>query len=114
MVAPLKPENRASPPKTHGSKFLNSLLIASLRWDQELGPAQGLAQMDVLGLCYDSGSGQTRRISSPVDARKFGVNVGSADGNARCKNSGAYEPIVLYAHASFLFPPLQKTTVFAG
>ena len=28
------PENRASPPETHGSKFLNSLFRASLRWDQ--------------------------------------------------------------------------------
>jgi hypothetical protein len=27
-------ENRASPPETHGSKFLNSLFRASLRWDQ--------------------------------------------------------------------------------
>ena len=28
--------------------------------------AQPLAQTDVLGLCYESGSGQTRQISSPV------------------------------------------------
>jgi len=28
--------------------------------------------------------------------------------------TAAYKSIVLYAHASFLFPPLQKTTVFAG
>src|SRR5205085_11035771 len=28
------PENRASPPETHGFKFLNSLFRASLRWDQ--------------------------------------------------------------------------------
>ena len=34
------PKNRASPPETHGSKFLNSLFRASLRWDQQSWPAQ--------------------------------------------------------------------------